>query len=667
MRRLLAALLLFATAPLSARVISYAPYSDRVNVPAMQSRLNRHFVLFELVPGTTTKGQVVVYDTQGFEEPRVVLNDVTLNSIAAREDDQQLAILVQGSSPSAGALSVDGGRTWKNVALPTSSYFNNIFTAVPDTGGLFVRGRYAQVRIGTRQYPFYFANGSTASIYALGQDGSLKTLYTSPLIFPVVPPQIRLIGTSLDGSNLLFTLDRVVASLDVNGTSRTYGTLLGGANAIEGWITSDFAAYVEESYSSGTELYYLKNGVFGFVNGNVAAGGTFYAVPAGDYNGAWMIFRNAAVSTKFWSHTPSAGLVKHWEDITAPEVEAVHAAKSNTKVLIQVHRPRLTIDQLLFKDPALAVWHVGDPAPKSYDELFLQENISKGFVHVDVDKLENGEPFVFDSGAQVTFPGGGGGVSPAPPGAGGSDVVQEWGVVRASLAQRLVLPGAGRTPGGFGSFWMTDVTFYNPSDAPQTVQVHYAANGNTLTIAADTSRTVTLGPREIRTIPDVLKNLFLFESGGGALYIVPGVGQAVNVTSRTYTQSDKGTYGFGMNAIDIFAAASPRFPVTFSGAFLGANFRTNLVLTDVSGRGSEAGLLGWGQFGRTGNDFTSYSVPALGSSTSSARRWRSARARPARSSSRRRAARRWPRSSPSTTARTIRPTSPPTSPPRWCA
>ncbi len=87
---------------------------------------------------------------------------------------------------------------------------------------------------------------------------------------------------------------------------------------------------------------------------------------------------------------------------------------------------------------------------------------------------------------------------------------------------------------------------------------------------------------------------------------------ALNVTSRTYTQSANGTFGFGMNAIDIFAAASPRFPVTFSGAFLGANFRTNLVITDVSGRGSEAGLLGWGQFGRTGNDFTSYSVPALG-------------------------------------------------------
>ena len=625
MRRLLPALLLFAATAASARVISYAPYSDRVTIPAMQSRLNRHFVLLELAPGTTNRGQVVVYDTQGFEEPRVVLNDVTVNSIAAREDDQQLAILVQGSTPSAATLSVDGGRTWKNLSLPASSFFTSIFSSIPDTGGPIARGRYAQVRIGTRQYPFYFASGNPLGVFALGQDGSVKTLYTSPLILPIVPPQIRLIGTSLDGSNVLFMIDQTVVSIDVNGVTRTYGTLLkpNGSNLFEGWITSDFAAYVEQQLSTNdTSLYYLKNGAVTFVNGNVdrqlvapppiATPGTFYAVPAGDYNGAWMILRNASVSTTFWSHTP-AGLVKRWEDITAPEVEALHPAKSNDKVLIQVHRSRVTIDQLLFKDPALAVWHTGESAPKSYDELFLQENSTKGFVHVDVDKMENGDPFVFDSGAQINnFLPPGGIVSPAPPGGGGSDVVQEWGVVRASLVQRLVLPGAARTPGAFGSFWLTDVTFYNPSDQPQTVQVHYAANGATLTVAADTTRTVTLAPLEIRTIPDVLKNLFLFESGGGALYIVPQSGMALNVTSRTYTQSANGTFGFGMNAIDIFAAASPRFPVTFSGAFLGANFRTNIVITDVSGRGSDAGLLGWGQFGRTGNDFTSYSVPALG-------------------------------------------------------
>ena len=628
MRRLLTLLLLLSATAVSARVISYAPYSDRVSTPALQNRLDRHFVLFE-VPVTnafSNVGQVVVYDTLGLEEPRVVLDNVAVISLAAREDDQQFAILVQGATPSAGMLSVDGGRSWKTLKLPAASSFTSLLNpAYPDTGGPFVRGRYAQVRIGTAQMPFYFASSNPLGVYGVGADGSIRTLYAPAVLFPATPQALRLIGTSLDGANVLFTLDLSVVSIDASGTLRNYGPLPGSSSSAinEGWITPDFGAYVEQyNGPNNVGLYFVKHGNASFVNGlanALAPGtivpqpGTFFAVPAGDYNGAWTITRAASQSTTVLSsHTQSDGLVKRWEDVSAPEVEAIIAAKSNSKVLIQVHRSRLTLDQLTFKDPALAVWHVGDPAPKSYDELFLSESFAKGFVHVDVDKVESGDPFVFDSGGQTFFAPPPGIISPAPPTAGGSDVVQEWGVVRASLAQRLVLPGAGRTAGAFGSFWQTDVTFYNPSDQPQTVQVHYAANGNTLTIAADNTRSVSLAPFEIRTIPDVLKNLFLFESGGGALYIVPAPGNGVNVTSRTYTQSANGTFGFGMNAIDVFAAASPRFPVSFSGAFLGANFRTNLVITDVSGRGSEAALSGWGPFGPAGNDVTTYSVPALG-------------------------------------------------------
>ena len=605
MKRLLPLCVYLIAAAAAARVVSYAPYTDRITIGAVQSRLNRHFVLFELAPGSssTAKGQVVVYDTQGFEEPRVVLDNIAVFALAAREDDQQFAIFVQTSATSA-LLTVDGAATWKTVGLPSVNNLGNFSTPIPDTGGPFARGRWSPLRIGTRQYPFYFA--SPSNIYALSENGSIKGLYT-----PTAGSQgVRMIGTSFDGSTVLYAVDRNVASIDTNGVSRSYGALPARPDSAEGWIASDAAAYVETTSYYNAELYYLKDGIANLVNNGGT--GTFYAVPAGDYNGAWMISRSISSKTTLYSHKPGAGLFKHWDDVTAPQVEALHPARSNAKVLIQVHRPRTAIDQLQFKDPALAVWHAGDPAPKSYDELYLNENSAKGFVHLDVDKVESGDPFVFDSGAQAMFfpPTGGGGVSAG--GGGGSEVVQEWGVVRASLAQRLVLPGAARTAGAFGSFWMTDVTFYNPNDQSQTVQVHYAANGNTLTIAADNSRSVTLGPREIRTIPDILKNLFLFESGIGALYIVPPAGQSVNVTARTYSSSAKGTFGFGMNAIDVYAAASPRFPVTFSGAFLGANFRTNLVLTDVSGRGAEAGLLAWGSFGPAGETFMTYAVPALG-------------------------------------------------------
>ncbi|HKS24920.1 MAG TPA: hypothetical protein VJZ76_19145 [Thermoanaerobaculia bacterium] len=604
MKRLLPLCVYLIAAAAAARVVSYAPYTDRITIGAVQSRMNRHFVLFELAPGSSNsaKGQVVVYDTLGLEEPRVVLDNLAVYALAAREDDQQFAIFVQTSATSA-LVTVDGAASWKTVGLPSVNNLGNFTKQIPDTGGPFARGRWSPLRIGTRQYPFYFATAS--NLYALSENGSIKGLYT-----PAVASQsVRMIGTSLDGAAVLYAVDRNVFSIDTNGVSRSYGALPTIPSFAEGWITSDAAAYVELTSVYDTALYYVKDGVAGFVNGS--GSDSFYAVPAGDYNGAWMIFRSTSRTT-LYSHKPGTGLLKHWDDVTAPQVEALHPARSNTKVLIQVHRPRQAIDQVQLKDPALAVWHAGDPAPKSYDELYLNENSAKGFVHLDVDKVESGDPFVFDSGAQAIFfpPTGGGGISAG--GGGGSEVVQEWGVMRASLAQRLVLPGAARTAGAFGSFWSTDVTFYNPSDQSQTVQVHYAANGNTLAIAADNSRSVTLGPREIRTIPDILKNLFLFDSGIGALYIVPPAGQSVNVTARTYSSSDKGTFGFGMNAIDVFAAASPRFPVTFSGAFLGANFRTNLVITDVSGRGAEAGLLAWGGFGLAGESFMTYSVPVLG-------------------------------------------------------
>jgi len=85
------------------------------------------------------------------------------------------------------------------------------------------------------------------------------------------------------------------------------------------------------------------------------------------------------------------------------------------------------------------VWRVGDPMPRHYDELYLNEQWNKGFIHVDVDRMTAGEPFVFNSGAQPDQEMG----DISSPVGGGGDVIQEWGVVRGSLKQHLVLPGVG--------------------------------------------------------------------------------------------------------------------------------------------------------------------------------------------------------------------------------
>jgi hypothetical protein len=617
----------------SARVISYAPYSDRASFPAQQLRTNRHFVLVEgdsisgspilispPVPYGATAGQVVVYDSQGLEEPKVVFpadsSLVGLAAAAARESGSSLNILIQTNADFEGKnpqhlhlflLSTNGGASWKQVPLPNIGPLFDLVAGNVDTGGPVARSRSANIRLGNNSFPFV-VNLGFEGLWAVGSDGSTKNLVPKS---DIGSSQVRLIGTDSTGTRFLYRVDSNFGYVDLNGNRTFLGTL--DSNGIQdGWITNAGDAYVEQRSGNQLSLYFFRgNQIFLLGSSPISIDQLgIFAVPTSDYNGAWVITRGGGKPTILSKHTVGTGMVEQWQDITAPEVEALHTGASGNTVLIQVHRPRLQPDQRLFKDPALAVWHVGDPAPRAYDELFMNEQISKGFVHVDVDKIEAGEPFVFDSGA--TFGGGGGGVivSPAPPTSGGGDVIQEWGVVRASLRQQLILPGIGRTPGAYNSNWVSDVIIYNPLDTAQAVSVRYVANGQEPQTQELKEQTLTLAPHEIRVVTDALKALFNIDNGGGAFHIIPEAG--VNVTSRTYNKVANGTYGFNMNGIDLYTAANPRFPVSFAGAFPGSNFRTNLILTDTSRRGTEAALTAAGQSGAMGNSGVVFAAPSGG-------------------------------------------------------
>src|ERR1700730_14644257 len=113
--RLSAVLLLLATIA-QARVISYSPYTDRASFPALQHRLNRHFVLVEQaavgggsgpivsppIPYYLPPGNVVIYDSRGLEEPRVVFpgdgSTPAISVAAAREEAGVVSILIQTSA-----------------------------------------------------------------------------------------------------------------------------------------------------------------------------------------------------------------------------------------------------------------------------------------------------------------------------------------------------------------------------------------------------------------------------------------------------------------------------------------------------------------------------------------------------------------------------------------
>jgi hypothetical protein len=635
-------LFLIATTAASARVISYAPYSDQISIPVQQSRLDRHFALIEspeaayyggilLSPPIWAPqygyGQVVVYDSKGLQEPKVVFppdgTHAGISIAALRENGDMPVILIQTNADLDGKntqhqffwmLSADGGATWKQLALP------NYIVGSPynvDVGGPWFKSQFSPLRTGNAQYPFVVAVPGYGVI-AIGADGTSKYLYTTT---STSAPQ--LIGNNKEGTRFLVRTGPTAMSIvSLDGTSTALPAIDPSAQ-YDGWLAPDGTPLLMLMRGEGRFLVTTDNGAWKYLLGPYNAvlptpgapsttfndPSSFFAVPSGDFSGAWMIQRGTGKPTTLSRYTRDRGVEKQWEDISGPQVEALIAGESGSTVLIQVHRDRPLADQRLFKDPALAVWHVGQPAPRFYDELYLNETYAKGFVHIDVDRIEGGEPFVFDSGGSIpSSPGVI--ISPGIPSGGGADVVQEWGVVRASLTQRLVLPGVGRTPGAYGSNWSTDVILHNPLDVKQNVTVRYVPNGDSLASQIRSERIVTLEPREIRVIPDALKTLFLFETGGGAFFLTPELG--IDATSRTYSSSAAGTYGFGMNAIDMYAAASPRFPVTFSGALQGANYRTNVILTDVSGRGSNNSLAASGTSGAMGFTDVFLNTPSLG-------------------------------------------------------
>jgi hypothetical protein len=625
----------------AARVLSYAPLTDQVSTPAMQHRLNRNVVLIEGLPnfaiplgaplpvgGFTGLGQLVVYDSLGEREPRVVLpsNGQTANfyRAAARESGSQLFLLAMTDASIGNATSKlqwvfsnDGGTTWSVLPLPAVQSYDYSMT---DIGGPIAKNRNSSIRIGSADRPFVVAVGNNgadqAAVYSVGQNGAVTTLWKSSKAAPYYGSAPRLLGSNLSGTRFLFQdPDGVTSILDFDGHLTPIDTKL--STLAEGWITADGSAYILDN----NVLALYRNGSRTEIAGVSYPGATgpapinlsVIAVPTFDYDGAWVVQRLPSVPATILSrHLAGGALTEMWRDITAPEVEALHAGSSGQRLLIQVHRQHPQADQRIFKDPALAVWTVGEPAPRQYDELFLNEMDTKGFVHVDPETIASGADFIFDSGVnQNYYPGP---VLSPPSSGGGSDVIQEWGVVRSSLQQRLVLPGVARLPGAYGSFWMTDLIIRNSDSAPVHAQLRFVPTGSSDQSSETRQTTIPIGPQQTLVLNDALKSLFGFETAGGALFITPDVGKALTVTSRTYSKAEHGTYGFGLMAVDVYAAASPRFPVTFSGALQGPNTRTNVITTDVSQRGSLVSIAAEGNSGAMGRSDFAVSAPSAGTS-----------------------------------------------------
>jgi hypothetical protein len=655
-QHLLPALLaLLLASPAAARVVSYAPVTDRIATPVQQERTSPEYVLIEAKEGgwawplggpaadalpyyNWLSGRLVVHDATGAREARVVLPtggpEAGFNAVAARRGaDGALRIVALTSTDPTGTLpretlrllfSADGGASWKQLAVPSG-----LTAAVPsnwgstwsgtDFGGPVTRGRDPVLRLGTDASPFFLllsspAHDSAGALVAVEDGGSLRILAEFSRREDDGSGSAHLVGTSRDGGAVLVTGRlqppgvvgpglgaQALWKVRATGGVEKLLDLAAVPPAMEGWLTSTGAAYLEVAdwrtpvpapFRSSRALYLVEGGMAKEVAASTvpttdwaAHLGSLFAIPTADFEGAWLLRRGPGRPTVLALHTPLAGLVEKWSDPTAPEVEALHAGSSGRRLLVQVHRPRPQMDQRLFKDPALAVWEDGQPAPRAFDELYLNEEANKGFVHLDVEEVAGGAPFVFDSGFAPQFCCVGGGPS-GDAGAGGADVVQEWGVVKGALRQRLVVPAVARAPGRGGAFWKSDLLLRNPGTTPLRVDLRFVPGGE----GEDREASVSLAPAEIRVVPDVLSALFSVAEGSGALFLSPEGTRVVTATSRTYTETKDGSYGMSLGVVDLFASSSARFPLSFAGALPGAGYRTNVGGIDVAGRGAEISL-----------------------------------------------------------------------------
>ncbi len=604
------------------RVLSYAPYTNRAGLPAFQFRDASEFVLVE-VPGAQFaanwwqgEAEVVVYDVQGAHEPRVIFPPAGVPRgevlFAAYNNGKvliQTTVNFEGKNPNRTAITLLGdtnGSAWKRVdalddALGLFPHY------LEDLGGTITHGLKGPVRPVTSS-KYVFVMESRTGIWGIAPNGTAKRLVEREQ--SQQPPMI--IGNDATCSRILVHTPSHVVIVDLNSEAVTdLGATTAQLGFLEGWVAGNNRAYVLATSSLGRTLNVFKQGSAPqWVGGPYDLGPTsppyrdrwsFLAAPTHDYTGAWMVQRDFGKPTTLLRHTEAEGVRTFWSDITGPQIEALHAGKTGERVLIQVHRQRVQPERW-FIDPALAIWKIGDPAPRDYEELFLNETDQKGFIHLDVDAVAQGKPFVFDSGFSEPP------VSRvSPPIAGGGDVTQEWGIVRSSFKQELVLPGVARLPGAFNSYWRTDVVIYNPTSAEQPVVVRYAPLDES---AEALTKTITLAAQEIRVVKDVLKEWFALETGGGSLHIEPTVG--VNATGRTYTSAAQGTYGFSMPAVDAYTAAGARFPLTFAGAFPGSSFRTNILITAPKGLVAGASLQAYGVSGEIGSSGVTLSTVNTG-------------------------------------------------------
>jgi hypothetical protein len=150
-------------------------------------------------------------------------------------------------------------------------------------------------------------------------------------------------------------------------------------------------------------------------------------------------------------------------------------------------------------------------------------------------------------------------------------------------ASKFVVPGVGDVDNGLAS-WRTDVRLFNAGDSATSATLTYYPQGSSTPAG---SKQVSIGAGSVLEVNDLLKSTFGISNSAGALHVTTPDDAALVPTARTYNKTANGTYG------QFIPAVTEAYGTSLGGRALqlpqveqSAKFRTNLGLTELSGKGA---------------------------------------------------------------------------------
>jgi uncharacterized repeat protein (TIGR01451 family) len=147
-------------------------------------------------------------------------------------------------------------------------------------------------------------------------------------------------------------------------------------------------------------------------------------------------------------------------------------------------------------------------------------------------------------------------------------------------ATKYVIPGVADLANGLAN-WQTDVRVYNASSkSVSAIATFYPAGGG-----ESQSRSLQLGPNEVKQLDGALRSLFNLTNTGGALHIATETNSTLVATARTYNLTSNGTYGQFIPAVTPNEAVGlGQRPLQLLQIEESDRFRTNIGIAEVTGK-----------------------------------------------------------------------------------